>query len=256
MSREVFQASLDFINNQKPSMVLVSGGEPTEHPLFIEFINRLNQETQSIITVASNGSFLEDKELTEAILKTGLMIQITHDKLFYPHKPVPYTGKSFEDEIALHNSFVLVEQITKLIPMGRAESFAIESHYGPKCFNFLQVCASDPFGYESGFQNALRMQESLGKFCNPTILANGNIVFGESSLCRHYGNVVPEKGQTTDNIASAVSIVARMTLVELMVENKTPCSTCFTCNAFENTHPATGKSYKQLLREHLLSSRK
>lgn len=234
MDHPTFMRSVQVIEELKPSVLMVSGGEPTEHPDFINYMKILKPLFKGgrALVVASNGMFLENEELTKQIYDLGVLVQITNDKRFYPRVPVPYTGRSFEEEIKLHNNFVLIDEIKEILPIGRASNFCVDHKFGPKCFNMIQMTAA------KSIDDALYTQErAMGKYCNPSILHNGDIVFGESSMCKAFANVMNENWRMESKMNAMLYLAG-------LIQTGQPA--CNKCAAWDATHKS-GVTYTQLL---------
>lgn len=110
MSEEIFKKVLDFIVKYDPVEIFITGGEPTEHPLFCEFV-RVAKEKIKFIRVGSNGLFLYNKEYTEQILTLPIdQIEICNDQRFYPKKI---------NKIE-HERIVYIDNLTDVAKIGRS----------------------------------------------------------------------------------------------------------------------------------------
>jgi MoaA/NifB/PqqE/SkfB family radical SAM enzyme len=109
MSWTVFEKTVKFIQETRIPFIMLSGGEPIDHPLFLGIVNYAKKHGLHTI-ILSNGMFLEDKELREKVLDLGCVIQITNDKRYYP-KTVP---------IIKHELLCYEDTLRQLSPFGRA----------------------------------------------------------------------------------------------------------------------------------------
>lgn len=195
MSSEVFKDAIDFIIKTNPIIhVTVTGGEPTEHPDFVEFmdilISALKKKTDNVpkmITITTNGFWcLEHPDDARKIINTGTEIikvnfQVSTDKRYYPI-PLDTNNPLWKE-----NGFVLCEDcVTHIYPQGRALSNKIPyQSKAPRCFNFRSFMKTvEP---KSGFMNKLEMATMgllmKGYTCTPSIGIHGEIIPGESRLC-------------------------------------------------------------------------
>jgi MoaA/NifB/PqqE/SkfB family radical SAM enzyme len=207
MSDKVFEQSLKFIRDINPMVILVSGGEPTEHTQFIEYMNRLIEvmsykNTGSVydevlnlcgsknrIIITSNGMFAENEKLTQQIIDLGVTVQITHDDRYYK-LPIKHVK---------HDNFVYVDMIGELYPGGRARNCGVVT--SPKCFNIRNLISNEKYS----LKNAIKTMESHFKFCNPMISPDGNIRIGECIDCEPVGNVFNSLDCITKNISEYFS---------------------------------------------------
>lgn len=179
MSIETFLDTLEFIRKTKPRVIVVTGGEPIYHPNFFFIIEELQKIGTNInIIVTSNGLFLNNKELTKKVLELNIPIQITNDKRYYP-KSIPYIE---------HKNLDYVYEIQQIYPMGRAISnkIPIFNVKAPKCFNIRSIARTKK---EFSFSDVIKLLESYGKFCTPSITIDGIIKAGEFKGCNSIGSI-------------------------------------------------------------------
>jgi hypothetical protein len=187
MTDETFQAAFNKIKAWVPLVLLISGGEPTEHPKFIEYVREikdffaLDKTIGNIadkrIVITSNGLFASDKDRFDEYMSLGVQWQVVNDPRYYPIRVEPIKDK--------HVMFF--NEIPSLIfPAGRALANNIEAGVtNPKCFNMRNLVTT----YQMPLPVAIKYMESNGKFCSPLIKPNGDIILGESVLCKPFGNV-------------------------------------------------------------------
>lgn len=187
MSMDVYERVLKFIDWIRVPMILLSGGEPTLHP-DIESMIKKAIEKDLHVTLLSNGTFLEDLAMTEWILKTGVLVQITNDKRFYPRE-VP---------IINHPKLMYEHSIRMVSPFGRAlENKIATSRQSPLCFNLRSLCR-----HTHDFKEALIMLRSMEKFCTPSINIDGTISAGEGNTCSTFGTVNDSNLKLTNALCS------------------------------------------------------
>ena len=190
MSFEVFEKAVDFvIRNDIYHGLIITGGEPTEHPEFLMFMNYLivslaKKNLQSIIAVTTNGMWLlEDSEnvnAAKALIRSSrdvqLSFQVSTDTRYYPKK-LDTTKRLWREP-----GFVLCTDCVEAIyPQGRALSNKIPyKAIGSKCFNVRALSKQLP----APTLNSIVMELGRrGKFCTPAIRVDGSIGLGESRLC-------------------------------------------------------------------------
>lgn len=166
-----------------PPFVLLSGGEPTEHPNILHFIKRVFDERMYPMLI-TNGSWLSNKELRESILKPeweDLFIQVTNDKRFYP--------KQIEEISDPRISYV--DSLTMMLPLGRykGKTSDLPTRKGPSSFNLRS--ATIQFKDIRKAIALLRIKSALGSSgqCIPNITSDGDIMAGETRNCFKIGTV-------------------------------------------------------------------
>lgn len=185
MSIQTFVEAIKLVEELKPLMLLVSGGEPTMHPNFMDMldvcINTMGSPKRIIIT--SNGYFLKDEVLTEKILNSGVTVQITNDSRYYPRGV----------KVVEHERLKYVYEIPSMWQIGRAKDNGIPNlRKSPQCFNLISACKS-----VSTLKDAIHALEyEANKFCSFGIEANGDISLGEAIDCMKMGNVSTDNSYT------------------------------------------------------------
>jgi len=180
MSREVFDRTVDFIVRNQFQLVFLSGGEPTDHPEFVLFVEHaLN--TGLPVLIASNGMWLKERpNLSE--LKVNW--QITNDPRYYPKEV---------QEVKHPNIFFTKEIPGHLTPLGRYKDKP--SRLSPLCFNLRSIVRQT-----HSFKMAVQYLRMLGKFCTPSVTVEGNVVAGESRFCHVIGTIDDSDETLTQNV--------------------------------------------------------
>lgn len=186
MDFDTFEKALDFQKKYGGPFCIISGGEPTEHPLWLMFLmsamHRL-PHTQFVLT--TNGAWMQSHfdEIENLYVTYGnrLTIQVTTDKRYYPVH-IDLSLPVFD----LPN-VVVCEEVEYIYPQGRALYNNLEwESKGCKCFNIRALIHQRPF---MGLQEVINYLGMRGKFCTPHIDVNGNIKLGESDLCPICSNI-------------------------------------------------------------------
>lgn len=188
MTLETLDAALDFIiKNNAYHSIIVTGGEPTEHPAFSFFIgyiiSRLNKiQHKKILTITTNGFWILDnidtaKEIVAAGNEfTEVTFQVSTDTRYYP-KRLDVTKRIWREK-----GFVLCDNcVESMYPQGRAKenNFPYEVK-ASKCFNVRAVTKQLP---NPSIENIVMTLARAMKFCTPSIRVDGGISLGESDLC-------------------------------------------------------------------------
>lgn len=205
MTEEVFHKALNFTELAEgkawskgcPPRILLSGGECTEHPDIVRFIE-IVVEYDLIPFIITNGMWLGNKELREAILRPEwpqLFVQVTNDKRFYPNAP----AERVEDPRICY-----VDSLTLLMPLGRAtrKNFKTDlpPRKSPSSFNLRSITRT-----LGSFEDALvvlRTNAAIGLSgnCSPSISDNGDVVAGETRNCFKVGTVDSSMEEITKNL--------------------------------------------------------
>lgn len=190
MNVDVFKETLNFINQINPILILVSGGEPTEHPGIITILESLlkNFSHEQIILV-SNGMFLNNKELVNQINSLNILVQITNDSRYYPIK-------ISESDCRILKNGCYVDRVTLMTPLGRAlDNNLTGTRQAPLCFNLRSVATKS-----TTFKESVKTLESHQKFCSPSINTDGSISVGESNTCYKIGTVEDSDSKLFNNL--------------------------------------------------------
>ena len=188
MSIQTFLKAKDFIEKVYLSLkvVMISGGEPTEHPMLMDFIQLLNGY---YIIVMSNGLvFSENPELARRLLDSDITLQIYNDSRYYPKKVTPFD----------HPKIVFGGKINLMSPFGRAVKNGLQStRQSPLCFNLRSSART-----LKNFSEAVLSLRMSGKMCSPSIDIHGNVLAGESRFCHKIGTVESSEEELLENLLS------------------------------------------------------
>ena len=186
MTREVYEQTIKFILSQGFPIILMSGGEPTDHPDIVPFI-RYASNMGIYVTLLSNGEFLHDKpEMRDAILDKVHAVQVTNDPAFYPRYVEPF-----------HHHKVLWEtQLRQVSPHGRARTNKLRTNRtAPECFNIRSLTRA-----LGSFASARLSLIGRGKMCTPSVNVDGSISAGEAPGCTKIGYVTDDDSTIEHNI--------------------------------------------------------
>ena len=187
MDMKTFQDAIDFFNQFGGIELIISGGEPTDNPLWANMIRYALDNTYGStgtgichVTLATNGMNIADNIDAQNYLMTLMdrygdkfSIQVTHVDAYYPQK-VDLSSNFFK----LRN-VVVCKEIEAMYPIGRARDNNLPwSSKCSKCFNIRSAVRSI-----GDLANATLMLNLKNKFCTPQIDIHGNIKLGESRLC-------------------------------------------------------------------------
>lgn len=180
MDRETFEKAIDF-NLKYDNSITITGGEPTEHPQFWEYMDYISHKIESknnfVVSILTNGMNLSDADIPkiEQLNKMGhFLFQVSSIKPYYPIA-IDLNQKVFH----LPNVFIS-SKLEILQPMGRAKTLKKSSitAKAPNCFNTRSVMRG-----QKDFHKSIIYLRSIGRFCCPQISYDGHIKVGESTLC-------------------------------------------------------------------------
>ena len=182
MSLQVYQDTLAFVEAQGVPLILMSGGEPTDHPEVLEFL-RYAKALEMSTLLLSNGEFLRkwDPAKVEELLELVHRVQVTNDPAYYPRHVLPVA----------HWKVLWETQLRQVSPHGRAPKYQIRTNRrAPECFNMRSLVRQ-----LGSFHAARLMLLGSGQMCTPSINVDGSISAGEVPECSKIGHV-------TDDIAT------------------------------------------------------
>ena len=203
MTWECFKASIDFFNRYGGLELIISGGEPTEHPEWLSMLKyallnaRGSTGTNTChITLTTNGmNLVNDKDLQSYLLINmqkhhNFDIQITNVKEYYPIQP-DFSGSFFNC-----GRVFVCREIEAMYPIGRAKTNNLPwKSKCSKCFNIRSSVRTYKDINLATISLALH-----NKFCTPRINYDGTISLGESSLCPRVGSILDDHDVLVENI--------------------------------------------------------
>lgn len=188
MSIQTFLKARDFIEKTYLTLkvAMISGGEPTGHPMLLDMIQILNGW---YVIVLSNGLlFSENPELARRLLEMDITLQIYNDPRYYPIKVTPFE----------HPKIVFGNEINLMSPFGRAVKNGFKStRQSPLCFNLRSSART-----LKNFSEAVLSLRLSGKMCSPSIDVHGNVLAGESRFCHKIGTVESSEEELLENLLS------------------------------------------------------
>ena len=208
MSLDVFKDAVDFIiRNNVYHSIFISGGEPTEHPMFPFFMGYLlgeltKRNLKSVITIATNGFWIIESEENMKCAKNiaagykdvHFQFQVSTDSRYYPKK-LDTTKRIWREE-----GFTLCKDCVQFMyPQGRAK----ENNLTPwrftasKCFNVRAITKQLP---DPTIENVIMTLLQRGKFCTPSIRIDGSISLGESDLCPKCASIYDKEEEIIQKI--------------------------------------------------------
>lgn len=231
MDLATFKAAYRFGLFLGQQIFVISGGEPTEHPQFLEFCEELDAQLRvfgGAFTVTSNGMWFPDR--------TEEMIQLSKLPTFAGMQV--YTNKKwYKDYEFIHSNAAEINKIPKVSvseetlymqDLGRArnnpecQKEVAESPYFMSCLNGHLLSAQISYPLHMG------KYSGIGAMCKPLVDYKGDVHLSESCKCPSFGNVVKD---------------AHMDIFHAMRESK-PCLGC-----------AGGRKFAQSTRPDIVQAR-
>lgn len=194
MTMDVLKDVLNFIKNVNiKGTIVLSGGEPTENPLFCDmckYIMEFTMENDLDLNyiVATNGFWvLEHPEETKEILSYGnktrnITFQVSADVRYYPER-LPVHKRIFREP----GIRIVDDCVQAIYPQGRAVTNGLEPSKlltVPKCTNCKLIAAQELIkNRPPKLSTIVNHLAKAKKMCTPHIRPNGDIALGESDLC-------------------------------------------------------------------------
>lgn len=218
MSEEVFKKALLFGEYSGCFRYNISGGEPTEHPLFEYFIELLSNHLNSVdvsvnptvqkmyaamgkpipsFTIESNGEWCRDFKKTaivKKILKDSRLetFQVCSIKGLYSNYNFINKYKKNIEKLS-SKIYVHTDGIISMQDLGRARDSEVaqkqvrENKYNISCLNGCLL--SKQISHFPQLSQVLFLNDQT---CKPLIDWKGDVHWGESIFCSSYGNVLTD----------------------------------------------------------------
>lgn len=195
MDFATFKKTLQFGEFLGCPVYIISGGEPTEHPQFLEFCQYLDKfisksKVRAVFSITSNGAWFPEKvEMVKKLarLKNYASMQVYTNRKWYKNADFIIAHK--EEINAIPKCEVDTTDIRGMQDLGRAkqcreaQAEVAASPYHMSCLNshllFRQISPT----------RRLNGVYSLNTMCKPMVDYNGNVHLSESWLCPSFGNV-------------------------------------------------------------------
>lgn len=193
MSWDVFLACLDLMlrleTAHAPSLLMLSGGEPTEHPELLRmlaYLDRLDPPVLSrrLVVLLSNGLFLGNAKLRSDIFKHQVEVQVTNDDRFYPQQLSEEARREARKYGFIEERLRVLSRLGRAAHPGFVPPPDLPWRRAPMCFNLRSALSS-----LRSLPQALSMLAARGFFCSPSVNIDGTVVAGEAPSCCPIGNV-------------------------------------------------------------------
>ena len=198
MSMEMFIKAIDF-NFKYDKTITITGGEPTENPLFWHMMNVLAEKMTSyqVATVTTNGMNFSNDDIDKIIsIRNKCAGKILYQvSAIRPYYPIHIDERL--DVFKLPEVF-LAKKLEKLECRGRATQHQnwIFTAKAPQCFNIRSTIRST-----KNFESSIQLLRIRAHFCTPQIAYDGSIKCGESCLCPPVAHIDENIDIITDKIS-------------------------------------------------------
>jgi len=194
MSDGLFVNALMFSRMSGSRTVILSGGEPTEHPSWAYYTDvacNCTHDCKQIVILVSNGKWLgtpNEKEMLRLLSNyDNLYLQVTSVPDFYPNsgKIVDAFDKFYENlPEEIKDRVDLTTKLTSIVTLGRASRCKMCIDTAKKDKSKMMSCFSSNFvAIQTDFINAIRHLELNGLSCHPLVDWKGGLHWSESWLC-------------------------------------------------------------------------
>ena len=193
MDRQTWLKALSIAKLSRVNMVMISGGEPTDHPDWFRMVEEACKRFH-IVTIATNGLWLLDKvkmNYVEGLLKKcrNLYVQVTSVEGIYPRYEAVKAAyeKAIEERklprTVLHDGEIHIKALGRAAKNEPYVTQAKSSLGTTSCFLSAVMASQLPY------LQAVHELEMLGKPCHPLIDWKGGMHWSESCKCPAFASV-------------------------------------------------------------------
>lgn len=237
MDEATFGNALKFAKDGDCQIVIISGGEPTEHPEFFDYCRRASRSGIPF-AICTNGMWLGDEQKEYrfervARLKGFSGAQIySNPKWYRLHDDTVRKYRGSENRWKPLGIVLDINEIRGMKDIGRALNCeeamkeVRESKYHNSCLS-AHLTAVQTNSIQS-FNMAMRMQV---RFCSPLVDWRGDVHASESWLCQSFGNV---------NRDGAEALFEK-------IKAGRPCGRCLLCHKYLTEDDPKMKMARELL---------
>lgn len=195
MALETFEAALRFARELQEPILLLAGGEPTNHPELALFVT-LARGSAAVVVIASNGLFALDERRRREVYsllgakahgprKSVVVLQVTCDPRYY-RRNLTLVRDVFEGAGPYVEFVDTVERIQRC---RRSDEAGITpTKRMPSCFN-LRAGTRQTGSLPLAIATVRRQIKTHVPCCTPGVDPDGTIRVGESDTCAAIGSV-------------------------------------------------------------------
>lgn len=179
MSDENINKAFDLAKRLGCRFVMISGGEPTEHPKYKEILEKFCKEFY-VVSLITNGMWLgtpKEDEIRELVKKYNLFIQVTSIPGIYKDcARIQARAKRFPN-VSLTTDGISMLRLGRARTDKRFVRMAEQHPYVMSCFSSSLTSA------QLGFSGTIQSLEMRLKPCHPLVTWKGGLSWSESCLC-------------------------------------------------------------------------
>lgn len=222
MDDATFGNALRFVKSGGCPELTISGGEPTEHPHFLDFCKRVSR-CNLCFCICTNGMWLGDEQAEwrferVAKLKGFVGAQVySNPKWYRLHEETVAKYRSQEDRWKGLGVHLDLHEIRAMSDIGRAITCdkAIEEVKASPWHNSC-LAAHVTAAQSQNLRHFLHLMIVQKRFCTPMIDWRGDFHASESWLCPSFGNVNRDDAET----------------IFQNLKNGKPCGGCLPCKRY------------------------
>ena len=239
MSRETFSKALSFAKDNGEVHILISGGEPTEHPCLVDFCKEINN-THIHFSIASNGMWLGDSSKEWNIEKISMMRNFLAGQIY--SNPKWYrlhedTCRRYEESRGKWTAMKWTLDtcdIRAMSDIGRARlNDRVRDEAYSSTFHNMCLTACVTAAQVDSLPDFFHMMFMQQRFCTPMVDYKGDIHMSESCLCPSIGCNV--NTHTNEQIWGAMKLFR-------------PCGGCTPCRRFMEEQTPKMVTHQKCLR--------
>lgn len=165
--------------------ILISGGEPTEHPQFKDIVKRFLRFP--MVAIISNGEWIDDLEKVKTMRwlmsYKNVSLQITNIRGIYPREVNIRKIRSIFPKVCVEQDGLYMMSLGRATEHEEYLEAARRHEYTTSCFSSALTSAQLPYAA------ALKNMEMRGKLCHPLIDWKGGMHWSESWLCPSFAHI-------------------------------------------------------------------
>lgn len=201
MTMETFFKAIGLAERLNVRALVISGGEPTEHPDWARMITHAAQRFPSV-SVPTNGAWLfspsKRHQMTEILrLNANVKLQVSSfPGLYKDHEKTVAAVKEYALELKalglkkrlhLETDRRLIDD--KMIELGRCKLHPELAELARRSSKTASCVSGSVVSAQTTLDKAIPLLESRGQFCKPMVGFDGGIRFSESYLCPPFASV-------------------------------------------------------------------
>jgi len=187
------------------NVLLISGGEPTEHPSWKQIISEACDNFIEVV-VPTNGMWIntsKEADMLDLLERYyNCSVQITSVGSYYPlHHQTCTAVRKLKQRLKNHPDRAMrriefnqikpcIDVDIHLVSLGRAANDELCEHIADRDLSTTTSCVDGALvAVQTDYRKALRVLEQRGHFCKPRINYKGEIGWSESALCPNFATV-------------------------------------------------------------------